>query len=949
VTDASPGQNELRRLVRDLKTSPRFGGQITAVHEIEAVQARHAEWPPDIHAEVLAAARDLGYERPYSHQAAALQCLSGGSSVAVVSGTASGKSLCYVLPALDALVRDPRSRSLMLFPTKALAHDQLAALSDWDAALASVDVTARAYDGDTPSRSRSRIRREGRIIATNPDMLHAAILPHHSRWSALLGNLSLVVVDEMHVYRGVFGSHVANVLRRLRRVARFYGSDPLFVLTSATIANPGELAHRLTGDRVAVVDDDGSPRGRRTFVFYNPPVVDERLNIRRSSLLEAEALARHFVSGDVQTIVFARSRQAAELVVRYIDDGLAERGHAIAGTDSDEHGVTTAREAPAPPGKPHSARASGASAPVVRGYRGGYTPSERREIERGLRHGDVRGVVATTALELGIDIGDLDVCVMAGYPGTVASTWQQSGRAGRRSADSVAVLVASASPLDQFIIRHPEYVLDKSPEHARLDADNLPILLDHVRCAAYELPFKSDEAAMPFGGSAAAGDDAVAPPEPPGGGAPADSTVANVPAADSNPATEGDATRPPADRGDPAAKGAAADRRTPTVAELLAVLTKLGVVRRTDDAWYWLSDEYPAAGVSLRTSGPDAVTIVERRDDGEHDVLGTVERATAPVHVHPGAVYMHDGSTYRVESLDWEKGRAIVSATDPATYTRACSRVDLRPTRVDARRGAGGAELSHGELEVRSRVTGYREIRFRTHEVIGWGDVDLPEQVSLCGGYWFTLGESAVDDLREVGSWRADSRTSRGPDWGVQRDRARERDGYRCRMCGAAEREGQEHDVHHVRPFADFVSGAGDRSAYARANELDNLITLCKSCHRAAERALGLQGALTGVGHALEHVAALHLMCDARDIAVSTAARAPWTGRPTVALFERAVAGVGFGSALFDLHERLVGAAAQLIGDCPCDSGCPSCVGPTAEDGPSAKAHALAVLRVLGA
>ncbi|MFN8421928.1 MAG: DEAD/DEAH box helicase [Anaerolineae bacterium] len=431
--------------------------------------ARAAAWPAELAPGVAAAARGRGIEAPYRHQAAAIAAAIGGDRrpVAVATGTASGKSLCFIAPILHALTGDPEARALCLFPTKALAQDQLAALHAWQNALEAAGhptaVAPATYDGDTPAAVRRRVRTAARVVLTNPDMLHTGLLPHHTAWSEFFAGLRYVVIDEMHVYRGVFGSHVANVLRRLRRIAAFHGGSPRFLLTSATIANPAELAEALAGAPPFVVDDDGAPTGRRLFACYNPPVVDTTLNLRRGVVAEADPIVRHFLAGGVQTIAFARARQTAELLVRLL-------GGAAAG---------------------------------VRGYRGGYTATERRAIEADLREGRLRGVVATNALELGIDIGELDAAVLMGYPGSLASARQQAGRVGRRTGTAVAVMVAGSSPLDQFIVRHPNYLFDRSPEEARLDPDNLRILLDHVRCAAFELPFDAAEAALPFGDGAA--------------------------------------------------------------------------------------------------------------------------------------------------------------------------------------------------------------------------------------------------------------------------------------------------------------------------------------------------------------------------------------------------------------------------------------------------------------
>ncbi len=377
----------------------------------------------------------------------------------MVTPTASGKTLCYNLPILNAILESSDSRALYLFPTKALAQDQLAELHDLNQRLANC-FGVFTYDGDTPSDARKAIREKGHIVLTNPDMLHTGILPHHTRWTRLFENLRYVVIDELHTYRGVFGSHLCNVLRRLQRIARFYGREPQFICSSATIANPGELAARLLEADVEVLNANGAPAAEKTFVFYNPPVVNRALGIRRSYINESARVAQEFLKHELQTIVFANSRLHTELLLTYLQQA---NPHA--------------------PGKPET----------IHGYRGGYLPNERREIERGLRDARIRGVVSTSALELGIDVGSLDAVVMAGYPGTIAGTWQRAGRAGRRSGSSCAVMVASSAPLDQFMVRNPDYFFGRTPEHAFIQPDNLEILVNHLKCAAFELPIAPEE------------------------------------------------------------------------------------------------------------------------------------------------------------------------------------------------------------------------------------------------------------------------------------------------------------------------------------------------------------------------------------------------------------------------------------------------------------------------
>ena len=440
---------------------------VTAIERLPPVPALYAPFPEGVDERLLDALRARGIEHLYTHQAEAWRHIRGGRHVVIITPTASGKTLCYNGPVLNEILRDPAARALYLFPTKALAQDQLAelhGLADLIAERTGAEIGVFTYDGDTPQDARRAIRSRAHVVLSNPDMVHAGILPHHPRWAKLFENLKFVVIDELHAYRGVFGSHLSNIIRRLRRVCRHYGSDPLFICSSATIANPRGLAERLTERPFELVDQSGAPRGEKFFMFVNPPVVNAQLGIRRSYLGESRRVALEFLKRNLQIIVFAQSRLATEILTTYLKD--AYQG---------------------PPGSPD----------VIRGYRGGYLPTRRREIEKGLRDGLVRAVVSTNALELGIDIGALDVAVLAGYPGTIAATWQRAGRAGRRASRSAAVLVASSAPIDQFIVRNPAYFFGASPEHALVNPDNLHILLDHVKCAAFELPFTTAEQ---FGG-----------------------------------------------------------------------------------------------------------------------------------------------------------------------------------------------------------------------------------------------------------------------------------------------------------------------------------------------------------------------------------------------------------------------------------------------------------------
>ncbi len=735
---------------------------LLAAHRIlEPVPPRYAPWPARIDPRLVAALRGRGVEALYTHQAAAFEAVGAGRNACVVTPTASGKTLCYNLPVLNAVAADPTARALYLFPTKALAADQLTELRAL-AEAAELDLKTSTYDGDTPATVRSVVRAAGQVVITNPDMLHAAILPHHTKWFKLFENLQFVVIDELHTYRGLFGSHLANVIRRLRRICAHYGSNPIFICASATIANPGELAERLIEAPVELIAESGAPRGRRHVLIVNPPVVNPQLGIRASSLLTARRLAERLIRDGVQTILFARSRTSVEVLTTYLREAL-----------------------PSPPG--HQS--------PIRGYRGGYLPNERREIERGLRDGRVRGVVATNALELGIDIGGLDAAISVGYPGTIASTWQQMGRAGRRSGTSLSVLVASSAPVDQFLASHPDYFFDRSPEHGLINPDNLHLLLDHLKASAFELPVPASER---FG--------------------------------------------------------------VEETATLLEVLEEDGFLRRADDdRYYWSHENFPASSFSLRSAAQENVVIIDTTGD-RHRVIGEVDLFAAPMLVHEQAIYIHAGSQFHVDRLDWAERKAYVRAVDVDYYTDADLGVTLKVLDVaDETDGSAGPLRQRGEVMVAWHATLFKKIKFHTHENVGWGPIHLPEQQMHTAACWLVVPDAAAA--------RFDRET--------------------------------------------------------------------------------LDGALIGIARLARSTAPLLLMCDSRDLGVVAQAQAPFTGKPTVYLHDAVPGGVGLTERLYSLADELVRACGELVRDCACADGCPSCVGPVAEVGVRGKVAAGELLAAL--
>ncbi|NKQ37533.1 MAG: DEAD/DEAH box helicase [Chloroflexi bacterium] len=791
-----------------------------------------------------------GIESLFSHQTAAITAVAQGHNVVTATATASGKSLSYTIPVLQRLLARPSARALYLFPTKALAHDQLAETSALIRA-GKLPVTAHGYDGDTPRGQRSKVRQSDGILITNPDMLHAGILPYHTSWRSLFSNLDFVVLDEIHAYRGIFGSHVANVLRRLQRLCAFYGSDPQFICCSATIANPKEHAERLVERPFTLIDEsqNGAPRGEKQFILYNPPIVDEELGLRGSSVLAARDAALAFLAEDVQTIVFARARQTVELLLTYLQDELAYMGK---------------------------------EATAVTGYRGGYLPLERREIEQGLRSGDVRGVVATNALELGIDIGQLDASIITGYPGSIASVWQQAGRAGRRAGLSVSILIASNNPLDQYICNHPRYLFGQSPEHALINPDNLRIMVKHLLCAAYELPFKEGEEYGRYG----------------------------------------------------------------SVAPLLDVLTEEGVLHQTRQQYHWLGDAPPATAVSLRTSGDDTVLIQAITAPGDRPlVIGEVDLDTAPVMVYEGAIYMHQARTYLVDELDWDGRMATVRSIEVDYYTRASVGSRIQELLPEEEAAVGGLQRAYGDVTVVTKATGYRKIKRYSHETLGYGEIDLPELVLPTSGYWLIFSENLAETLYDAGILARPN--DYGPNWTAVRQQVLARDNQRCRTCGAEAKPGQGLHVHHIRPFRDFHYIPGQNENYRQANQLENLVTLCPSCHRQAEAGQRTRSALGGFAYVLRNLAPLYLMCDPGDIEVVAESRSPLTLAPTIVIYERVAAGVGFSQRLFALHDQLLPAALELVADCRCRDGCPACVGPPGEIGPNTKAVTRQLLKIV--
>jgi len=770
----------------------RYHDRVTGSFTIPGREGRYAPLPDDLPPALAQALRTRGIEQLYSHQAEAWAATRAGEHVAVVTPTASGKSLCYTLPVVAAAMTR-RAKALYLFPTKALAQDQVAELLELNRA-GDLGVKAFTFDGDTPGDARQAIRLHGDIVVSNPDMLHQGILPHHTKWAQFFENLQYVVIDEVHTYRGVFGSHVANVLRRLKRICAFYGVSPQFILCSATIGNPHAHAEALIEDRVHAITESGAPTGDKHVLLWNPPVVNPDLGLRASARSQSNRIARIAIKSGLKTLVFAQSRLMVEVLTKYLKDIF----------DHD-------------PRKP----------PRIRAYRGGYLPTERREVEKAMRAGDIDGIVSTSALELGVDIGALDVVVLNGYPGSVAATWQRFGRAGRRQQPALGVLVASSQPLDQYVVRHPDFFADASPEHARIAPDQALILFDHIRCAAFELPFHGGE---PFG--------------------PVDPLV------------------------------------------FLEALAESGVIHREGERWEWIADSYPANAVSLR-SVADGNFVVVDRSDGKQQIIAEVDYSAAALTLYEGAIHMVQSTPYQVERLDWEGRKAYVTRTHVDYYTDSIDYTKLKVLDRFDGGPAGRGDCHHGEVHVVRRVAGYKKIRYYTHENIGYGPVNLPDQELHTTAAWWQLPQATL-----------------GKAFASRQDAL---DGF----LGAAY---ALHVVATVAVMADArdlqkAVGNGDGAWFAVADQ-------------------GGRGQLRGADGEVSHVELQQAFV------------------PTVYLYDNFPGGVGLSEPLWQRQAELVLRAGELVQRCDCKAGCPACVGPVLAaqeqgDGATPKTLALKVLALL--
>jgi len=800
------------------------------VHPPEPPQ--YSDFPPALLPPVVKLFTSEGIQRPYSHQAEALQHVLEGRNVVLSTGVASGKSLVYQAAILNNLITNPHARALLLFPTKALAQDQAKKMQQLILSLARQNPLLSAmysgiYDGDTGAELRAKLRKQAQVLFSNPDMLHLGLLPNHSLWSAFIPQLKYVVIDEVHIYRGVFGSHVANVIRRLKRICKVYGASPQFIFTSATLANARELAEALAEEPVEIVDKDGSVHGERHFYICNPPMVEPALGIRRSSTNEVCSIARQFMSTRLQAILFSETRRSVEILYLYLMN--------------DKN-----RE-------------------LIRSYRSGYLAGERREVETKLRSGEIQIVISTNALELGIDIGGLDAVFLNGYPGTICGTRQQAGRAGRKGDPSLCIMVASANPQDQYICQHPEYLFDTNPEEALIDANNTEILRMQLLCAVFEMALKDGDS---FGSLA-----------------------------------------------------------FQHIFGHLQSLVDEGLIKHSGNRYTGIQGQYPAGDVSLRNTSNQFQILY-----GE-ELIGWVDRLSVSWMAHPKAVYLHGGDTWIVRELDYEKKTVQLEPITTNYYTQTLQNTQLSLDDLLLMEEVPGGRKHFGKVTVTTAITGFKKIRFHTQEILDQEPLELPENVMQTQAWWISISPQTVEKIRAQGLWNNDP-ISYGPGWNKLADSIRERDGHRCRNCGAA----GELDVHHIIPFRRFDDPD-------EANDPDNLVSLCVRCHRLAELRVHIQSGLAALAYLLGNLAPFFVMCASKDLGVHSEDKSPLAlGMPVITIYDNVPGGIGLSRRLYDLHNRLLYAAYDRVKNCSCDNGCPACVGPVAENGVGAKVEAMAII-----
>ncbi len=810
-----------------------FQTNIAVQHVDKARQAQWTEIPQSLHPRVIKTLKEVGYQKVYLHQAKAIQHILKGVNTVISTGVSSGKSLCYQAPILHSLSFNPDNTSLCLYPTKALAQDQsksFNALGEIFGQISQRKPHISIYDGDTNQGDRKAIRDTANVIISNPDMLHVSILPNHSSWTKFFANLKYVIIDEVHIYRGIFGSHFTNLIRRLKRICSYYGSAPVFVLTSATLGNTRDFITSIIEQLFMIVDKDTSPQGNRHFLIYNPPLVNADLGIRRNALQETSRIAKFFNKQNIQTLIFTRSRRSVELIVNNLKN-------------------QNSRD--------------------LAGYRSGYLKEERREIEQQLKEGLLTSVVSTNALELGIDIGDLDVVIINGYPGTIASTLQQAGRSGRTGNDSLVVLVANSTLINQYLVKYPEYLFNKTPEQALLDANNPYILLNHLKCALYELPFDRRE------------------------------TYYGVPKTDVN--------------------------------ELLDYLLDKGQAIERDQVVYWNSPTTPAHQTSLRSISANNYSVVFQGKN-----IGTIDNNSAYWFAHEQAVYIHNGEPYLVRNFDSKLKNIEVVYHDKDYFTEPVIKTDYQLIDdLDIYTYPYG-KTHYAILNVHTQVTAFKKIKWGSREILDTLDLDLPQTTLPTKGIIITLSDFYENFLETKGN--SGKSNKYGKDWKEISQTVKQRDHYTCQNCGKLE-SSVPFDVHHIKPFKSFTNPQ-------QANKMENLITLCKQCHRNAEIPVKIQSTMGGLAYLIRNLTPLYLMCSNNDIRVSyNDDSLLGDGKGAIIIYDTFRGGIGLSKKVFSNLSQILQLCYDQVKDCSCAEGCPSCTGPIAENGYGAKESVLDLLR----
>lgn len=827
--------------------SPKNSINITHTHIKKTFHGDFREYPSFVDSDLITTLENYGISKLFSHQHEAILNINSGKNIVLTTGPSSGKSLAYLIPILNEIFQNRNSNALLLFPTKALGYDQYSHIIE---ILDNVPVNYYArkslkkyiavYDGDTPKENRSSIRKRAKVILSNPDMLHIGILPNHHLWENFLENLKYVVVDEAHIYHGVFGSHVANVVRRLKRILSIYGKKPVFICTSATIGNPERFLNDLIEEEFVHIKQDGSPHGRKTITFYNPPIINEELGIRKNHHFESILIANEFVHHDIQTLVFQATRKSVEKSLKFLKE-------------SENLSINDSAA-----------------------YRSGYLAEDRRKLEEDFRSGKIKVLFSTNALELGVDIGGLKSVLLSGYPGSIASTLQQIGRSGRKQTDSIAIVIASPNPIDQYIIKRPEYLFLNSPEKALINPDNPNILVEHIKCAFLEMSF-----------------------------------------------IEGDKF---------------GNLNWEDIMQLIELLIKEGIVHKNKQK-YMISDHSKTNVInSLRNISGNSLKLI-KSTNGKHSVIGEIDFASCLWMTHPNAIYLHLGEQFIVKDLNFENSEVILEEIKSLYYTEPKIEKNYEIIDQQISKKFNEFETWYGKIKVTQKVIGFKEILWETHEKLSEAVLDLPETILITEGFWFSIPGS-VKDLLIIDNLWLNEKNDYGPGWKEYKNKIRKRDNFTCQVCGMKETE-TAHHIHHKKPIKLF-------SSIEEANLPSNLITLCPKCHRLAEVQVRVRSGLAGLSFLLKTLSPVFVMCGPEDLDVIIDSKNYLKGfENSLLIYDNIPYGLGLTLELFQNFTNILPEMLLHIKDCGCHQGCPSCVGPTPEDGYGGKQETIRLIELL--